>query len=246
MAHTSQSLLLLTSTIDCGNTPYVSRRATEQRLEDYKAAMSAWLQVLDLPDVVFCDNSGADLTPIRELLTASWEPARVRVLSFAGNDGAQQYGKGYGEMEIIRHVFDNTPAIGGYRHILKVSGRYAIANAANLLRKIGDEPAGVLCNLRKYLTYADSTVFSISPYLARTYLFPLQDEIDDHAGRFFEHILAKCVSRILADGGHWRPLPCSPILRGSSGTTNSRYSAGLARTCRQVLFHALKRGVLSH
>ena len=243
MSNASEILLLLTSTIDCGSTPFVARRTTEQRLGDYIGALSAWLQVPNLPDLVFCDNSGFDLTPIRDKCRRQRSPHGVRVLSFLGNDGAQTFGKGFGEMEIIRHVLDNTPTILGYRHILKVSGRYFVTNAADMLRKLGGESASVLCNLHQYLTYADSTVFSIAPRAARAHLLPLQAEINDHAGVYFEHVLAKCVSRILADGSQWRPLPCAPILRGAKGTSNWQYPPGLVSKYGRLLLHEMRRGV---
>ena len=52
----------------------------------------------------------------------------VRFLSFTGNSGAERFGKGYGEIEMLKYAFENLPELSRYRYIVKVSGRYVYRN----------------------------------------------------------------------------------------------------------------------
>ena len=77
----------------------------------------------------------------------------------------------------------------------------------------------VICDLSANLTFADSRCFFARPAFLKERLLPRRDEVDDHAGRYMEHLLAACLHATMAQWGTWAPLAVSPDLVGVSGTT---------------------------
>jgi len=106
----SDVLIFITATIQCGETPHVKRRDPEQRKQDYLQAFRAWLSQDCNADILFCENSNADLSTFRELAAAQRSGYSVRVVSFLGNSGAQEKGKGHGEIEMLQYAFVPYPS----------------------------------------------------------------------------------------------------------------------------------------
>lgn len=50
-------------------------------------------------DIVFCENSSADLSRFTKLAEEYNSETKVHCLSFAGNTAAERKGKGYGESQ---------------------------------------------------------------------------------------------------------------------------------------------------
>ena len=59
-------------------------------------------------DLVFCENSGADLSEFRDAAQRAGMSNSVRFLSFTGNSGAERFGKGHGEIEMLKYAFENS------------------------------------------------------------------------------------------------------------------------------------------
>lgn len=215
-------LVFITATIHCGETPLVKRCDPDQREQDYLRVFRHWLSLDCDADILFCENSNADLSAFHAVAaTDAGTERRVRFVSFAGNLGAQKYGKGYGEMEMLRYAFNTFPELKNYRYIVKVSGRYVVKNGSNVVSRIRRMTADLICDIHWHLTYGDVRTVAFKPQIALTHLIPFQEEIDDTRGVFLEHVMARCVHRTLAAGGSWAPLPCTPYCDGISGTWNT-------------------------
>jgi hypothetical protein len=217
----SDVLVLITATINSGQTPGVKRNDPEQRRQDYLRIFREWISLNCGADILFCENSNADLSSFRELTVYKKNKAKIRLISFPGNDGARHKGKGYGEMEIIRYVFDKVPDLKNYRYIVNVSGRYQIKNAVDLLGRIRNMSADLICDIHANLTYGDTRTVAFKPEVALAHLIPYQEEADENHGLVIEHVMARCLHRTLLGGGSWAPLPCTPYCDGVSGTWNT-------------------------
>src|SRR5215475_13599683 len=116
-------ILLLSATIYPRSTIFVQRSNPIARLTDYQIALRHWLAEPSIDTIIFCENSGADLDPLR--LTASRENAlgkTVEFISYTAPEADGTHGKGYGELGILSHVLSHRILSG--EHILKVTGRY--------------------------------------------------------------------------------------------------------------------------
>src|ERR1700761_4610533 len=94
----SSTCLLLTATIKVkDDLVFTARKDTNTRLSDYKQALTLWLAHPDTKSVVFVENSGSDLSELREI--AKQAPTKnVEFLSFTPPDFDAALGKGYGEI----------------------------------------------------------------------------------------------------------------------------------------------------
>ncbi len=211
-------VVFITATIHCGNTPEVKRSNPEVRRLDYLRCLKSWLNRDIKADIVFCENSGASLSEFHVAAQAAGMSDSVRFVSFSGNSGAEQFGKGYGEIDMLKHAFDTLPNLSRYRYIVKVSGRYVYRNPAEIVTSISDSTAELLCDIHHYLTYGDTRTVAFKPEIALRHLLPYQDELNENQGVVIEHLMARCIHRTLLSGGKWAPLPCTPVCDGMSGS----------------------------
>lgn len=219
-------LVFITATIHCGNTPVVKRSDPDVRKLDYFRGLNSWLNRDVKADIVFCENSGADLSEFRGAAQSAGMSNSVRFLSFSGNSGAERFGKGYGEIDMLKYAFANLPELSRYRYVVKVSGRYFYRNPSEIVQRVSESTADVLCDVHHYLQYGDTHTVALKPEIAVKHLLPYQEELDENLGVIVEHLMARCVHRTLLAGGSWRPLPCTPRCDGVSGSwnTSERYT----------------------
>lgn len=231
----SDVLIFITATINCGQTPNVKRSNPQERAQDYLKVLQAWISEECQADIVFCENSNADLTEFQKVAEQHEARGAVRLLSFAGNAGAQEKGKGYGEIEMLRYAFETLPDLKNYRYIVKVSGRYVLKNGAEFVGRIREMSADLICDIHANLTYGDTRTVVFKPHTALDHLLPYQDELDESRGVIIEHLMAKSLHRTLLAGGKWAPLPCTPLCDGISGSWNTPQ--------RATMFYRLKQGI---
>jgi hypothetical protein len=217
----SEVLVFITATFDSGKTPQVKRSDPEERKQDYLTAFRTWMSLNCNADIIFCENSNADLSSFHEVVAEHGGDATIRLISFAGNAGAQHKGKGYGEIEMLRYAFDMMPELKDYRYIVKVSGRYRVTNGVKVIEQIRQMSADLICDIHANLTYGDTRTVAFKPHIALAHLIPYQDELDETRGIIIEHLMARCLHRTLLAGGSWAPLPCTPICDGISGSWNT-------------------------
>lgn len=239
----SDVAVLITATIHSGRTPLVKRNDPVQRERDYLEVFEAWLSADCNVDIVFCENSGADLSSFDAAIRSRAKKDEIRLLSFQGNEGAYQKGKGYGEMEIIRHAFEQVPELRDHRYVVKVSGRYRINNAERLIAQIREMSADLICDIHAHLTYGDTRTVAFTPEVALTHLIPYQEETDERQGMWMEHVMARCLHRTLLAGGAWAPLPCTPYCDGISGTTNHPQRDTLLYRAKQDIKRRIARWI---
>lgn len=231
----SDVLVFITATINCGQTPHVQRRDPIERANDYLVAFRSWMSVECDADIIFCENSAADLSSFREAAEEHKGQTNVRLISFDGNFGAQEKGKGYGEIEMLRYSFETMPELKDYRYIIKVSGRYRIVNSIEIIRRIREMSADLICDIHANLSYGDTKTVAFTPHVALSHLIPYQNELDEARGVIIEHLMARCLHRTLLAGGSWAPLPCTPISDGISGSWNAPQ--------RDTPSHRIKQGI---
>jgi hypothetical protein len=222
--------IVLTATIDPGATPFLAIRDPAERLADYRRSLRSWLASPVPHPVVMCENSGADLTQLEVTADESAQARDFELLGFEGNTVAQSRGKGAGELEILKYVLAESRIARDADLLLKVSGRYYVANIRPLLRRtFALGPADSYVDLWWYLKTSYSDCFLATPKFLNAHLLPRANDINDSAGSYLEHSLASAVMACVADGGRWLPLGSAPHLVGSSGTHGGSAGDSLPR-----------------
>jgi hypothetical protein len=218
---TIPGILLLSATIYPRSTIFVQRSDPITRLTDYQIALRHWLAEPSIDRIIFCENSGADLDPLR--LIASGQNAQgkaVEFISYTAPEAEGARGKGYGELGILSHVLSHR-ALSGAEHILKVTGRYTIDNFNSVVADIRrHEKADIITPAVHLQKLIPSECFYATVAFIGRYLLPKRDLINDAEGFYFEHALAKAVAEAIQDDAAHIEFTNSPRITGISGTTN--------------------------
>jgi hypothetical protein len=243
--HGRSIVLLLTATIDPGQTLMVARRDALVRLRDYQQALQFWLASGASRRVIFCENSGYDLSSLQEL-ASDYDGIDVEFVSFCGNQSGAIKGKGHAELELIRHALETSRLIAGCDLIAKCTGRLIVRNAARILPSIAACEFDIMCTLFKHLSFADSRLFVATPAFLREYLLPKATMVDESAGVFFEHALACAAASAVGEGKRWRPFPAYPRIQGISGTHGTVISDSPVLATIRSLYHQWAGFVYRH
>jgi len=206
--------------------PFVKRNVPRKRLKDYRKALKKWLGCTLFDSIVFCENSGYDLSK----LSAS-ASGRVTFLSFSGNNYPRHFGKGYGEMNILRHVLSGS-VLRPHDLIVKVTGRYYVRNAAVLVAYMKRHPdCEVFCDIAPGATSADSRMFAGSVRFLEDYVVARQNQVNDTARTYFEHVLAEAVLEASLHGLRCSSFPEPPAIEGISGTFDRSWNRSTWKRC---------------
>jgi len=221
-----KTLLLLTATVNPDGMPFTRRTSPRKRLRDYRRALRQWSAEPAFDSIIFCENSGYDVSRLN-----AHRNGRVPVsfFSFRGNDYPRHLGKGFGEMNILNHALQ-AAGVDDEDLVLKVTGRYYAPNIAEVMEFIRQhQDCDVFCNLDAGGAFVHSGVFAATARFIREYLLPMQVEINDSNGLFFEHALLRAVQHAGIDGLRWEQFPNAPRIEGISGSTNRRYNPSRLR-----------------
>jgi len=174
------NILLLTATIiPPRNVPGLVLTDPLRRLREYDQALRFYLHHLGrcADAIVFAENSGADLSPLRATARAFGASERVEFLSVQGLDYAPELGKGFGEFKLLDHVMSSSLAClsSTTSVIWKITGRYRVRNIS---RFIAHSPRSfsVYLDMRQWrgpwvdLRLMAWTVAGYARYLRRVYL----------------------------------------------------------------------------
>lgn len=231
---------LLTATIQVReDLVFIARKDTNTRLNDYKRALTLWLEQPDVESIVLVENSGSDLSALREI--ADRKPGKnVEFISFTAPTFDGSLGKGYGEMLCLAHALEHSQLLSRSSRFIKVTGRYHLRNTARFLHFAQRRPdADVICDMLLNMTWADSRVFAATRDFLRTYLLPLHNEVNDSRGSNFEHVLARAVHGCMANRGVWAEPPFPFEIEGISGSQDRGWQMGLKERLALRLRHRL-------
>jgi hypothetical protein len=220
--------ILLTAAIDPKGVIFMQRNNPLVRENDYIESIKKWLENTTYP-LVFCENSGYSLHKIEKIIK-SYLNRETEILQFDGQDFPREVGKGYGELLTIKYVIQHSTLSKHYDYVIKVNGRYFIKNIKKIAEVlVRNHDIYVMADLKNTLEYSDSRVFAFKIAFVLDYLSQFHELINDSAGFYLEHALARAVLRAISDGYKWVPLPAQPTIIGYSGTFNTPYRASKIR-----------------
>ena len=216
--------LLLTATIDPGECCHLVRRDPAVREADYLGALQSWIEETNFP-IVFCENSGYDLSRIRHLV-ARYPERRVELLQFRGNDQSKIRGKGYGELLIMEHALKHSRILRRSKYMVKVTGRLFISNLNDVIRGLDNGQGDFFVAsfphhqwLDKELIHSQCVI--AKPGFVKQYLTKHKDDISDLAGYYLEHALYAAVQDAVKDGHVRATFRVMPLFRGYNATDNT-------------------------
>jgi hypothetical protein len=234
--------IVLTSTIDVKGVANMMRVDPLVRLADHEQALARWLDNPDVKHIIFVENSAYPLESLMALVARYPESKDVEFLSFDGQDFPRSRGKGYGETLALEYVLQQSQQLRRTGNFLKVNGRYYVQNIGDVLFCM-DKKTEVFCNLNIGMSFSDSRVFGGSrEFLERVVVEGLY--VDDEAGVWLEHALARAALRAIADGMAWNFITRLPRIYGVSGTFNGSYKEPIFHQWLKGRVNALKQRLL--
>lgn len=215
--------LVITSSV------YVSAPLTalvdpRQREAQYLDALTFSIRESPITRIIVCDNSGYRYPGSLVQMAASFDK-KLELLSFTGNSElVAEYGKGYGEGEILKFIFANSLLIGEVDGFLKVTGRLKLVNIASLLRRADAAenyfmPISLLRPRfmvpRTARACVDVRVYYATRSFFRKVLLDAYQEVRDQDIHFLEHAFYKAIS---LSGNKVKCFPVAPEITGVSGS----------------------------
>lgn len=224
MINNSNTVLLLTACIRPAGMLYTCLQDAEIREEQYKEALSFYLEQTDYK-VVFVENTNADIS---YLFQSYIDAGRLEYLFFEGNNFDKTLGKGYGEALILKYAMEHSVFIKNAFFVIKITGRLKIENINELCQKVHlSEIRGAIlaCNVRPSKKAGISYFFIFRKDFCYDYFLPYINEINDSKNRFFEHVLFESVLRCKREGYRCQIFPLPIKVKGISGTKGKAYKA---------------------
>lgn len=222
-----KTVILLTGCINPNGMVYTALNNTEERKMQYVNAINFYIENTNFP-IVFTENSGTDIST---LFQDSIDSGRLECLSYIGNQNKEK-GKGYGEAEIIEHTLNNSRFIDDNSIVIKITGRLIISNINRISKSLKKHSDFVSCQFHSDLKFADSRLICATTtfYL---YFLKYKDQINDHDGIYFEHILS---SSVLNTNIRYIPFSEEPMIIGKSGSTGVTYQTNTKSIKNSLLY----------
>ena len=197
-----------------------------ERLRQYRSAVGVWLRA--------AEKSGCDLIVVETTGSGDLLRDDVKVLDCIPSDNARGRGKGAVEADAIDAAVSDCGLSDGST-VHKVTGRLTVLNSTNLI-----VPVERGARLRRTLdrSYCDTRFFSVTAGLWTQYLSGMGQEVNDHQGRYLEHVMAHRVAAAEYAGETIQRFPERPMVLGASGTTGKSYGTLKQQLLSPILLRA--------
>lgn len=217
-------LAIITGTIrPTGQMRQLKLRDESERLRQYEESIRFFLESRAFTKLVFCENSNYGVEKLSYLTDiARKNGTELELLSFQGdNEKACLYGKGYGEGEILSHVFAQSRLALGEPFFIKVTGRLRVENIKNITDRMKQEKTYFNIPNRTRRDIYDTRMYGMPTDLFRESFQNAYQRVRDDEG----WILEKVYTRVLLENNiKVSNFPRYPRIVGVSGTGGLVYS----------------------
>lgn len=212
-------ILVMTASVQPANIEQLCLTDAEVRLKQYCAAIQFYIMCKKFDKIVFCDNSAYCCGYETEQKLAKEKGVELEILRFQSDlDKVEKYGKGYGEGEILKYVFENSKLLENEIYFYKVTGRLIIRNIARLVNK-NNEIALFNRNLYAYKSL-DTRFWGMRKNDYEHCLMESHTRVNDKKGKYLEMCYKRDIERA---GITYRSFCRYPVIDGYSGTVGEKY-----------------------
>ena len=231
--------LVMTATFrPAPGTPGLVVTDERRRALHYLCALVSWARPARVRRIVFGENSNTtfDFLPVQQYLEAAGK--EVEFLVFDGNREVARFGKGYGEGEILEHVYLHSRLLREAPAFYKITGRLFVGN----FDAISDATTTLDAFQRKEKQPKDgpprpckvvTTFFKCSLALFERKLVRAYTQVDDLGGVFIEHVYYNQLRDAEAPSFAVRPALVGE--QASTGRVYSAYDDGVVETARSLI-----------
>lgn len=215
-------LLILTGAIQPATTEMLVITDVQERRQQYIDSIRFFIESKAFDRIIFCENSNYGINDFQELIElAKTMDMELEVLSFQGNARETEiHGKGYGEGEIMKYVFDHSLLIRGESYFMKITGRLKIDNIKSIVAHMYTDRFYFNVPNRTHREMYDTRIYGMPAQIFKTKFIDIYNEVNDREGRYLENIYT---SVITANKIKIRNFPRFPRIIGVSGSTGAEY-----------------------
>ena len=216
-------LLILTCTVNV-NSSFTKLVNKEERIQQYIDSFKYYINHSYFTDIIICENSLFDFSAYGLTELAKKNNKRIEILTCKGSyDLIKQKGKGFGEGQIMKYVFENSLLVHEHSGFFKITGRLFIKNINTLIKTTTVETNHFQRSRKKILCKApalDTKIYYTTSEFFKRYLISAFEHVDDNNGNYLEYcyydVVRKNKLSVL-------PFKHYPMYSGLSGTSNSPY-----------------------
>lgn len=228
--------ILLTSSVTIHDTR-VALKNPDERISHTVNSIEKWHAIAPDCPIVICDGSNFDF---REIIKRKNPAIQIECLNFSNDEEkVKEFGRGYGEGEIIKFAIENSNTIREYQSFAKCSAKLWVENFNDCRLHWNHQflCQGVFENHFKInkpleLSYIDTRFYLSSVQFYKENFLYAHHKIDKRTGIGLEEVFK---NRIL-ESHHERVLfTLYPIVLGVGGGTGKSYKTSYTRKIREKL-----------
>jgi hypothetical protein len=233
--------LLLTSCITaCA--PLTKLTDSNKRLDLTIKSIREWIRIQSDIKIIICDGSNFDFSSIANEL---FPTANIECLFFQNsNHLVKQYGKGYGEGEIIDYALRHSLFLNQADFFTKCTSKLWVKNYINCLNSWNGS-FKIDCNYQNIkslnnikIGYFDTRFYLTSKLFYKKYLSTAHLNVND----LKDQPLERCFKEIIESNNIDKYMfPILPIIKGVSGSTEINYK----HTIKQIIEDKIRRKALN-
>ncbi len=241
--------LVMTAAIDPKGMSGLSVNDIAVRRTQYLETFRFYLERQVIPQIVFVENSGADLTDFKEL-SEKYPQTEMEFIQADCNDYPRHLGKSYGEMLILDHIVDFSELVKTAEGFIKVTGRFPILNIAKLLKEAEKrQPWQFFCDCKDHKIYdwlrlgwnghsCDTRFFIVTTNFYREHFYGRYTELDDSQEKLIETMFFH--EAMKQNPGVIRRFHTEPEYSGKAGHVQTAllqvndYSSRIAKAKRRI------------
>lgn len=210
----ASALIVMTATIDPGRLDNLVLTDPQLRWHQYQESLRFWLSHPSVENVVFFENSGCgvDFSPTQEMAMRLHK--RLEIVTYKGNEGTSERGRGYGEGELLNRALNQSYLIRDRESFFKVTGRFKVLNFAYLEASSRHHPVVVNARSLRKRQWVDTRFFKMTPEFYRKHLEHVHQEAES-----IDYVLGEGYARAL----HGLKLPAFRVpiqVVGTAGNGN--------------------------
>lgn len=229
----NKTAILITGCISPNHdTPKLVLSDKEERKKQYFASIEYYILNSMVKNIIYCDNS--EIAPEMELISlAKKNGVNLEWLSFKGNvQKTVQYGKGYGECEIVSYALEHSELIKKCSYFVKITGRLIIKNL-NVLLKLTDGGIQFWPNKTEdNRLYINTRIYMMPIGLYHSCFEDAGSYVNDNQNIYLEHAFGICIKK---RNVHYKKFMIVPWVEGISGSTGRIYQPSISGYLKDLI-----------
>jgi len=224
-----ESCLIITSCIKPFSSFVELKNPVERELL-HISALKRWIIESNFKSIIICDNSNyVYAKEFQEL--ALQNNKELEILAFTGNhQKGLEYGKGYGEGELMKYVLETSEIIKKCDSFFKVTGKLFVENYLfinnNKIKNCDFIFPIPIINVfsKREINLVHTTFYYAKVKIFKLHLINAYLKVRDNEGIYLEHVYFNSLKNIKSNNNlSFRPMTPMPLVTGVSGSTGDFY-----------------------